>query len=119
MSASARWHIYVLRCRDGSLYTGITTDVARRVAEHEEGKLGAKYLRGRGPFNVVLEMEVEDRGLASRIEHRIKRLSKREKERLLRSAARRRTLLSEAAMTCSSVNPERARPVGRAAGARP
>lgn len=94
MSAALRWSVYVLRCADGSLYTGIATDVARRVAEHAAGRKGAKCLRGRGPFSVVLQMEVGDRAQASRIEHRIKRLAKPEKEHLLRSAVRRRALLS-------------------------
>lgn len=94
MSAEARWSVYVLRCGDGSLYTGIATDVARRLEEHESGRKGAKYLRGRGPFTVVLEIPVGDRALASRAELRIKRLAKIEKERLLRSPARRRVLLA-------------------------
>lgn len=74
------WSVYVLRCADGSLYTGIATDVARRVEQHSNGTRGAKYLRGRGPLQLVFERSVGDRGMASRVEYRIKSLSKTEKE---------------------------------------
>lgn len=83
-----RWSVYVLRCRDGSLYTGIATDVARRIAEHERGPKGAKYLRGRGPFTLVLAIEIGDRARATRAELKLKRLPKPAKERLLRVGPR-------------------------------
>ena len=76
------WSVYLLRCADGSLYTGIATDVSRRLAEHADGEKGAKYLRGRGPLELVFHQEVGDRSLALRIEHRIKRLPKACKEDL-------------------------------------
>jgi len=79
----ATWNVYILRCADGSLYTGIATDVERRVAEHAGGVRGAKYLKGRLPVTIVFQYEVRDRSCASRIEHRIKRLPKCEKERLV------------------------------------
>lgn len=82
------WSVYVLRRADGALYTGITTDVTRRVAEHGEGR-GAKSLRGRGPLELVLARELGGRGLATRVEDRIKRLPKAAKEALV---ARRRLL---------------------------
>ena len=83
----------MLRCADGSLYTGIALDVRRRLAAHREGVRGAKYLRGRDPYTLVFEHAVGDRSAASVAEHRIKRYSKREKERLLRSPSEfRRTL---------------------------
>jgi putative endonuclease len=77
------WSVYIVRCRDGSLYTGIATDVARRLAEHADGR-GARYLRGRGPLRLELERRVGSRAAAQSVEARIKRLSRREKERLLR-----------------------------------
>lgn len=77
------WSVYVLRCRDGSLYTGIATDVGRRIAEHERGPKGSKYLRGRGPFTLVFQAEVGDRAHATRVELAIKRLPKPAKERLI------------------------------------
>ncbi len=104
------WSVYVLRCADGRLYTGIATDVERRVAEHAVGRRGAKCLRGRGPFTVVLRMEVGGRGPALVLERRIKGLSRLEKERLLRSPRRRAALLAAAI--------EKGRPAGRAAAAR-
>jgi putative endonuclease len=80
-----QWSIYILRCSDDSLYTGIATDVERRLREHEEGKIGAKYLRGRTPISLMFQQEVGDRSRASRIEHYIKKLPKKEKERYLGS----------------------------------
>ncbi|MEN8176285.1 MAG: GIY-YIG nuclease family protein [Pseudomonadota bacterium] len=76
------WHLYLIRCRDNSLYTGIATDVARRFAEHQSGR-GARYLRGRGPLALALSRAVGDRILALRLEHRVKKLPKGRKERLL------------------------------------
>jgi len=75
----AAFSVYLVRCRDGSLYTGIATDVARRLIEHEDGARGAKYLRGKGPLKLVYQKQVGDRSLASKIESRIKRMSKAEK----------------------------------------
>jgi putative endonuclease len=81
------WSVYLLRCGDGSFYTGIATDVTRRIGEHERGKRGAKYLRGRGPFELVYARPVGDRSTASRIEYRIKRLSREQKTDLVAIAA--------------------------------
>lgn len=89
------WTVYMLRCCDGSLYTGIATDVSRRVAEHEQGPRGSRYLRGRGPLQLVFQWEVEGRSLASRAEHRIKALSRLDKERLIARPARMRELLDQ------------------------
>lgn len=76
----ADWSVYLLRCGDGSIYTGITTDVARRLREHESSRKGAKYLRGRGPLRLVLEHVIGSRAVASKVEYRLKNLSKTEKE---------------------------------------
>ena len=78
------WYVYLVRCRSGDLYTGIATDVERRLAEHRANK-GARYLRGKGPLKLEFEKRVGDRGLALKIERRIKKLSRKEKERLIRS----------------------------------
>jgi len=75
----SHYSIYLVRCRDGSFYTGIATDVVRRFAEHEDGAKGAKYLRGKGPLKLVFQQEIGNRSLASRVESRIKRLSRDEK----------------------------------------
>lgn len=82
MSATT-YSVYIVRCIDDSLYTGIATDVARRIAEHESSSRGAKYLRGRGPYELVLQQEIGDRGAASKVEHRLKALMKSEKEDLI------------------------------------
>ena len=76
-------YVYVLECADGTLYTGYTTDVERRVAEHDAGE-GAKYTRGRTPVEVVLTEGFDSRAAAMRREHEVKALSRREKERLIR-----------------------------------
>jgi len=88
------WSVYLLRCGDGSLYTGIATDVSRRIAEHKDGG-GAKYLRGRGPLDLVFQQEIGDRSLASKIEHRVKRLPKEYKEDFSRLPGRIDELLQE------------------------
>ena len=77
------WYLYLVRCRDGSLYTGISTDVQRRFAAHVKDR-GARRLRGRGPLQLVYTRAVGDRGLAARVEYRVKRLSRADKERLIR-----------------------------------
>jgi putative endonuclease len=77
------WSVYIVRCRDGSLYTGIATDVSRRIDEHRAGAIGAKYLRGRAPLELAGQWQVGNRSLASRVEHRIKCMSRADKESLL------------------------------------
>jgi predicted GIY-YIG superfamily endonuclease len=77
-----KWYLYVLRCGDGTLYTGITTDVQARFAQHQAGK-GAKYTRGRGPLEVVYTEECEDHSAALKRELAVKALSREEKERMI------------------------------------
>ena len=80
------WHLYLVRCHDGSLYTGITTDVARRFAEHQgNDDAGAKYLRGRGPLVLVFQKKLGSRSLALGVESKVKKLSKARKEELIRN----------------------------------
>ena len=76
------WKLYILRCADGSLYTGITTDVEKRLEAHRSGK-GAKYTRGRGPWELVYSEECGDHSTALKRGHEIKRLPRQEKEKLL------------------------------------
>ena len=79
-----RWSVYVVRRRDGALYTGISTDVRRRIAEHAAARgRGAKALRGRGPLRLVFQRTLGARGLALRVESAIKRLPKARKEQLI------------------------------------
>jgi putative endonuclease len=75
-------HVYVLECADGTLYTGYTTNVERRVAEHEAGE-GAKYTRGRTPVELVHVETFASRSAAQSREYAIKQLSRGEKERLV------------------------------------
>ena len=72
------WKLYILRCSDGSLYTGITTDLEKRIAAHNAGK-GAKYTRGRGPLELVYEEVCGDHSAALKLELEIKGLSREEK----------------------------------------
>lgn len=76
------WWVYMLRCGDGTLYTGMAADVERRAAVHNAGK-GAKYTRSRLPVEVVYREEMEDRSSALRREAAIKTLSRREKLALI------------------------------------
>ena len=77
-----RWKLYILRCRDGSLYTGITTDVQKRFEAHQSGK-GAKYTRGRGPLELVYEEDCGDHSAALKRELEIKAMPREEKMKLI------------------------------------
>jgi putative endonuclease len=83
MHASPPWFVYILRCRDASLYTGIARDVAARLLAHEAGR-GAKYTRGRGPFVLCAQRRCKGQGEALRLEYAIKQLSRPDKEQLTR-----------------------------------
>ena len=72
------WIVYILKCADGTLYTGITNDLGRRMSEHETGQ-GARYTRGRGPFQLVYHEIRQNRGEASRREMEIKALRRDQK----------------------------------------
>jgi putative endonuclease len=75
------WYLYIIRCVDSSLYTGITTDVERRFNEHtDQGKLAAKYLRGKAPLTLVFTVEAGTRSEASTLEMRLKKMAKADKE---------------------------------------
>ena len=76
------WTVYIIRCGDGTLYTGITDDVEKRFAAHCAGK-GAKYTRGRGPLTLVHTEEAEDKSAALKREHAIKKMSRAEKLKLI------------------------------------
>ena len=78
------WYLYILRCGDGTLYTGITTDVERRFNAHQSGK-GAKYTRGRGPLELVYQETCGTHSQALKRELKIKSLSRAEKEKLCKT----------------------------------
>ena len=91
--ATSEFSLYIVRCADGTLYTGIATDVGKRLAEHEASPRGAKYLRGKGPLQIVFSEVVGDRASASQLEYRVKRLSRTQKLALIEG----RSALSELA----------------------
>jgi putative endonuclease len=86
-SSRASWWVYLLRCRDGTLYCGMTNDLARRLAAHGRGRV--KYTRGRLPVEVVHVEPAADRSDALRREARLKRLRRSQKLRLIAQGARR------------------------------
>ena len=73
------YFLYILECSDGTFYTGITTNLDRRVKEHNQSKLGAKYTKARRPVKLVYSKEFLNRSVASIEESRIKKLSRQEK----------------------------------------
>jgi putative endonuclease len=77
------YYLYILKCADGSLYCGITTELARRVKEHNSTSLGAKYTRGRRPVKLVYSKKFRNRSTATRSEIKIKRLSRSEKLKVI------------------------------------
>lgn len=87
-SVSPLWFIYLVRTAGNALYCGITTDVSRRFMQHQTGK-GAKALRGKGPLELVWSYPVEEgKSAALKLEHRVKALSKPQKEALVSGIAR-------------------------------
>ncbi len=78
------WFLYLIRCKHGRLYTGITTDVERRFEEHKNSdKKGSKYLRGKTPLKLVMKKKIGNKSLALKIEAKVKKLSKIKKEMLV------------------------------------
>jgi len=82
------WYLYIVRCSDGSLYTGVTTDIDRRILEHNYGMKAAKYTRSRRPVRLVYEESCKDHSTALKREYQIKRLSKEKKENLVETYAK-------------------------------
>ena len=79
------YHLYILKCADGTFYVGVAVDVARRVDEHNASARGAKYTRGRRPVRLVYARAFRSRSAALRAEYRVKQLSRDEKWKLVRS----------------------------------
>ncbi len=79
------YYLYILKCADKTLYTGITVDLDRRVEEHNDSKLGSKYTRARRPVKVIYSKEFLNRSSASKEENRIKNLSREEKLELIKN----------------------------------
>ena len=77
------WYVYIVQCSDDSLYTGISTDIARRILEHNNSKKGAKYTKTRRPVNLVYSEQHTDRSEASKREYYIKKLTRKDKLNLI------------------------------------
>jgi len=77
------WFVYVLRCKDNTLYTGITTNLKRRLQEHNTSNRGAKYTRSRRPCGLVFSRGPLSRSTAASLEYKIKKLRKKEKEKMI------------------------------------
>lgn len=77
-----RWQLYIVRTAAGVLYTGITTDVVRRIEQHQSGR-GARALRGKGPLQLMFHCEAGDRASASRLEYQVKQLTRQRKLQLV------------------------------------
>ena len=77
------YFVYILKCSDNTLYTGIATDVNRRLIEHNTSEKGAKYTRVRRPVELVYQEELQDRSSACKREYQIKQLKREEKLRLI------------------------------------
>ncbi len=79
---SNQWHVYMVECADGTLYSGITTDLDRRISEHNDSVKGAKYTRAKRPVRLVYSEQYLDRSTASKREYELKQLSREEKKEL-------------------------------------
>ena len=96
----ADWFVYMVRCSNNALYTGITTDVERRAAEHRaRTRKAARYIRFSTSVELAYQVRLGTRSLAARAEYRIKQLAKADKETIAREAYSRRRLLRFLKMT--------------------
>lgn len=88
------WWVYMIRTRENSIYTGISTNVKRRFEEHATGNpKGARYLKGKGPLQLLLQKKIGDKSAASKIEWQIKQLTKVKKENIASGKIKWRTFL--------------------------
>ncbi|HKW15574.1 MAG TPA: GIY-YIG nuclease family protein [Candidatus Krumholzibacteria bacterium] len=108
------WFVYVVRCSDATLYTGVTTDAGRRIDEHNDGR-GARYTRSRGPVELVYLEKARDRGAALRREHEIKRMTAEEKRGLLARPRQKRAARKKRVAPASEPRSAGRLPRGRSA----
>ncbi len=83
MTTNKPWYVYLLRCNDNSLYAGITTNIERRLHQHNHTKLGAKYTRAKRPVTLAFIEIAADKSTASKKEYQLRKLPKIQKERLV------------------------------------
>lgn len=96
--ADSSWSVYIVRCADDTLYTGVSNDVARRISEHQsQGRKTARYLRGRAPLALVYTQPAGDYAEALRLEYRIKQLSRKAKQLLINGDETIKSLVKEKA----------------------
>lgn len=88
------WYLYLVRCGDGTLYTGISNDVEHRLAVHRAGR-GARYVRGRGPLSLARKFRIGSNGDALKVERRVKRMPKARKEKLIQGKIKIKDLLEK------------------------
>nr|WP_251068994.1 GIY-YIG nuclease family protein [Shewanella sp. NKUCC06_TVS] len=89
IKSASLWYLYLVRCANGHLYTGVTTDVTRRFSEHQSGGIkSAKYLRGKGPLTLMYQEQVGTRSDALKREIAVKKLSRAQKLALIESVLR-------------------------------
>jgi len=81
---SDTWHVYMVRCSDGTLYTGITNDLEKRIEAHNNGKDGARYTRSRRPVKLVYSEQVESKSAAASLEYQIKKMPRSKKKGLIK-----------------------------------
>jgi len=79
------YYLYILKCADKTLYTGITIDLKRRIREHNSSNLGARYTRSRRPVKIVYSKKYRNRSVVSKVEFEIKTLSRAEKLEMIKS----------------------------------
>ncbi len=77
-------YVYIVRCCDNTLYTGIAKDIEKRIFDHNNSKVGARYTKSRRPVTLVRHQEAGDRNEASKLEYKIKRIGKEKKEALIK-----------------------------------
>ena len=77
------WHVYIVRCNDGTLYTGITNDLDKRIKAHNSAKDGARYTRSRRPVKLVYSEEVDSKSTAAKLEYKIKKMTRAKKMEMI------------------------------------
>jgi putative endonuclease len=87
-SSEKTWYVYMVSCSDSTLYTGITTDIIRRIDQHNSSKGGAKYTRCRQPVSLIYYEKADNRSLASRRERELKKLTRKQKYALATDSTR-------------------------------
>jgi putative endonuclease len=83
MATNNQWHVYIIRCRDGTLYTGIANNLQKRIAEHNSEEGGARYTRSRRPVELVYSEQAPSRAESLKREYEVKRMPRAEKNKLI------------------------------------